>query len=509
LLEDLRRRHVFRAAGLYLVAAWGAVEVSATIFPMLGAPDWASRAVLALVAAGFPVAVALAWRFDLGRDGILRTDDPADRGARVGQVALLAGATVIGLAIPAFVLLGGGGGEPPPPVAVDPARPTAVAVLPFENASPDPDDEYFAHGITDELVGALARFEGIRVLHPSGSARLLATGIAAEDVGRRLDAAYTLGGSVRRSAGVVRITTVLASAETGDVVWQEAYDSDLSVENLFDVQERIAGSVATRFNAVIAPRYAMAAAGPPTRSVEAFDRYLRATYDLGVRSPGAVTRAIAGNPSDPESFHQLGQILMSYGRFSEAASAYHGALALDPTRAMTLVPLAALSHRSRNLVEARRWIDSAVAVGPAVPYAWSYRANIRNAQADHEGALADARRAMEVDPSYAIPARSALAVAERRLGRDSAADTELRAALNALPDPDAPGATDALYLGGAFVALDRPGEALDLLEKTTVGPWLWFSMQHPDFDPVRDSGRFRAVEAQADPRTSRVVGGGG
>lgn len=591
MLEELRRRRVFRTAILYLVAGWGAVEVSATVLPLLGAPEWAPRAVLALVAAGLPVTVALAWRFDVGPDGIHETDGPAGRRAHLGQAILLAGALVIGLAVPAFIVLDVRSGEAPAPDP-DPNRPasTAVAVLPFENASANPDDEYFAYGITDELVGALARFDGIRVLHPSASARLLAAGIAAPDVGRRLDAAYMLRGSVRRAGGVVRITTILTNAVDGEVVWQETYDSDISVENLFDVQERIAESVAARFNAAIAPRYTEFVGRTPTASVDAFDRYLRASYDLALRTPGAVTRAIAGfraasdldpdfaaavareaygyelffdwgwaypgappeellrraldlagralaldstaaeawlafgygrylrdphdqedvlaairrsielNPADPESFHQLGQILMSYGHYSEAASAYHGALALDPTRAMTLVPLAAMSHRSRNLLEARRWVDSAIVVGPGVPYAWSYRANLRNARGDHAGALEDARRAIEIDPSYDIPARAAIAVAEHGLGNEEAADEDLRRALDALPEPHAPGATDALYLGGALVSNGYPGRALDLLEQAPPSPWLWFTLQHPDFDAIRATDRFRAVEAASDPR---------
>ncbi|MGI9039459.1 MAG: tetratricopeptide repeat protein, partial [Gemmatimonadota bacterium] len=142
----------------------------------------------------------------------------------------------------------------------------------------------------------------------------------------------------------------------------------------------------------------------------AYAQLLSAPSDPARALPG-FERALSLNPADAESLHQYGQALMSIGRYSDAAGAYHAALALDPTRAMTLVPLAAISSRNHDEEEARRWIDSAVAVGPAIPYAWSVRATQRNRAGDHSGAIEDARRALEIDSSYEIPARGALAVA--------------------------------------------------------------------------------------------------
>ncbi|MDX1578883.1 MAG: hypothetical protein R3266_10370, partial [Gemmatimonadota bacterium] len=178
-------------------------------------------------------------------------------------------------------------------------------------------------------------------------------------------------------------------------------------------------------------------------------------------------------------------------------------LALDPGRAMTLVPMAAIAARTRDPEQARRWADSAVAVGGDVPYAWAVRAHLRNGQGDFEGARADAERSLAIDPSYGIPARTALAIAWHELGDPERGRLELERALAALPDPEAPGQTDAYFLGDALVSIGRDDEALDLIERARPrSAWLWFYLQHPDFDPLRDRPRFERVMADSDPRAS-------
>lgn len=595
-LEELGRRRVFRTAAVYLVAAWAAVEVGATVLPLAGAPAWAPRLVLAIVAAGFPVALILAWLYDLRpsrrAEGSAGSLDPR---VRLGQALVIAAATVVGLAIPTFMALGGDDAldasvtdaEPDAAIALE----RTVAVLPFRDAAGDSANDYFASGVTDEIVAALASFDGLRVLGREAASRLMTGGEAPNRIGHRLGAGYILEGRVRRAGADVRVIASLSRAGTGEVVWSSEFDRDLTVEDLFEVQEQVARAVAAALKARLAPARASRLGRAPTRDLAAFDRYLRGDYELQRRTPASVTRAVADfraareldptftaalareayayalfidwdwiypgadpgellaraerlasealaadsssaeawlaygytrlladrsdprralaafgralalDPSDAETFHQYGQTLMILGRYREAEMAYHGALALDPTRAMTLVSLAAIRHRRGDAVEARRWIDSAVAVGPEVPYARSYRADFENGAGEYERALADARRALEIDPSYALPAYAALAVAEHGLGREEAAAAELDRAIAALADPDRPGLTDALYLGGALVSLGREEEALDLLERTPRVAWLWFYLQHPDFDPVRSHPRFEAIERAADPRS--------
>lgn len=598
LVRELRERKVFRTAMIYLVAAWGAVEVGSTVLPLLGLGEWAPRLVLAIVAAGFPVAVVFAWFFDIGPGGV--STEAGGRGVRISQAALLAAAVVVGLAIPTFLFLNRGSLESVQPVATTavgaPAVPIAlgsertVAVLPFRTRGGE-ENAWFSDGVTDEIVLALARFDDLRVLSRRAAARLVEEGASPSEVGEALGARFILDGSVRRAEGRVRITAVLRETATDEIRWTDDFDRDLTVDDIFDVQRQVAEAVATELQARLGPARSAYLGLPPTQNLAAFDHYLRGNHALFRRTPASVTLAIAEhrtaaeldedfaaaqareaygyalfidwewsypgagpdellrrgtdlaaaalardsmsadawlataylqlmshrddpalalpafqrslalNPADPEAYHQYGQTLMSLGRYSEASIAYHGALALDPTRAMTLVPLSALASRTRNWPEARRWADSAIAVGPDVPYAWSVRGSLLNATGDHVGARADAEQAIRIDPSYSIPARAVLAVALWGLGDSIAAARELDRALGGLANPDAPGQTDALFIGGALVSMGRIEEALRIIESARPrSAWLWFYLQHPDFAPVHDEPRFRAVVEEADPR---------
>ncbi|MFV1988912.1 MAG: tetratricopeptide repeat protein, partial [Gemmatimonadota bacterium] len=271
------------------------------------------------------------------------------------------------------------------------------------------------------------------------------------------------------------------------VDWDWAFPGVTPEELLADAQELAARALAldsTKAEAWLATAYTRLLANRtrPGESLPAFER------------------ALELRPDDAEALHQYGQTLMSMGRYGEALAAYHGALALDPTRAMTLVPMSAISLRRGDVDQARRWIDSAVVVGPDVPYAWAIRANLRNSLGDHEGARADAEQALAIDPSYGLPARGALAVAFNGLGDSERATVELERAMLEVADPDAPGQTDALFIGGALVSLGRTDEALDFIERARPrSAWLWFYLQHSDFDSVRDQPRFIAVEREANP----------
>ena len=232
--------------------------------------------------------------------------------------------------------------------------------------------------------------------------------------------------------------------------------------------------------------------------------YLRVADDP-FRYAGALAafeRSLALDSLNAEAFHQYGQTLMSLGRYPEAVDAYLQALALDPARPMTLVPLAAIALQQGDAIQATRWADSAVAVTRTVPapYALAVRGHIALRTGDPERALADARRALDLDDSYPGPALSVVAVALSELGRP----TQSRAALQRLLasiDLQHPTPTDVRFAGSALFQLGRTDAALDLMERATPrGAQYWFYLQSTDFDPYRDLPRFQAVARQADPR---------
>lgn len=217
----------------------------------------------------------------------------------------------------------------------------------------------------------------------------------------------------------------------------------------------------------------------------------------------AYSRAVDLDPTNPEAHHQYGQTMMMLGRYAEARSAYHAALAIEPRRPLTLVALSAIARWTRDSAGTRRWADSSVAVGEDAPYAWASRGLNTLDTRDPTDVAADAEHALRIDPSYEVPARAVLAAALWRQGDRDRALQELARSRSALADPDEPSPTDALYLGAALVSMGRIDEALELVEATRPrSRWLWFYLQSPAFDAVREDERFRrVVEAAAGERT--------
>jgi TolB-like protein/DNA-binding SARP family transcriptional activator len=217
----------------------------------------------------------------------------------------------------------------------------------------------------------------------------------------------------------------------------------------------------------------------------------------------AFERALALDSTNAEIYHQYGQTLMILGRDAEAMAAYRRTIALEPLRPMTLVPMAAMETHQRRFEEARRWADSAVAVGrgfPA-PYALSVQAGIHLMTGDAPGAREAAERSLAIDSSYPLPARSMLARALLRLGDSAGARRELARTVG-YTNPARPSNTDVRFLGGALAAFGRTDEALDLIEHSEPrGGTLWFYMRSPDFDAVREHPRFQRVWSEADPRS--------
>ena len=231
--------------------------------------------------------------------------------------------------------------------------------------------------------------------------------------------------------------------------------------------------------------------------------YLRVVEDP-FRMKGATPafeRSLALDSTNAEAWYQFGQALMALGRDSAAAAAYHRALALEPERPMTLVPLSAIARNQGRLAEARKFADSAVGlVGMASPYARVVRGNLVLAAGDPAGAIRDAEVALATDSSYPVPARSLLVRAYAARGDTARAVSELERALGSI-NTAAPSSTDARFLAVALIALGRMNEAVQLIERVRPrGGYLWFYLTAHDFDPLRTDPRFHTVFSQADPR---------
>lgn len=262
LWAELKRRQVFKVGTAYLVVGWLVIEVADTLAPQLGLPAWAPRLVTFLILLGFPVALVLAWIFDLTPDGVrveARGAGSAGFYALVGVVAALALAWLF-VGRPDVDLISDAQAEPP-----------SIAVLPFVNLSPDPENEYFADGIAEELLNILAGVDGLKVASRTSAFSFKGTATPLPEIARQLGVRHVLEGSVRRQGSRVRITAQLIEAGSDDHLWSQTYDRELT--DIFQVQEDIARAITDALADVLGHRVVTVEA--PTDDLAAYDHYLR------------------------------------------------------------------------------------------------------------------------------------------------------------------------------------------------------------------------------------------
>jgi TolB-like protein len=292
LLAELQRRNVIRMAGLYLVIAWLIVQVAETLLPAFDVPGWVLRAVILLLAIGFIPALVFSWVFELTPQGLKREDEVQREPHGNLQTARKLDLAVIAL------LLGIGGlmlwghlrsGDAPSQassgaVVVDAAKASeavvdgppdkSIAVLPFADFSPGADQQWFADGLAEELLNALARTADLKVASRTASFAFRDSSESPQAIGEALKVAHVLEGSVRRAGGQLRVTAQLIRASDGFHLWSENFDG--SVEDAIAIQEQIALKIAQALKTAMDPQALAAMVSAGTRSVEAYEAFLRA-----------------------------------------------------------------------------------------------------------------------------------------------------------------------------------------------------------------------------------------
>jgi TolB-like protein len=292
LLAELRRRNVIRMAGLYLVGAWVIVQVAETVLPIFGVPDWVLRALIILLALGFVPALVFSWLYELTPDGLRRdagmatdssiaaaTGRRMDRlifGGLVVLIALIAADRFWPRQAPSTTTPDAVASQPPTP-ATSPAVPAptqsdkrSIAVLPFVNMSSDPENEYFADGMSEELLNILAGIDGLKVASRTSAFSFKGKDTPIPEIARQLDVHHVLEGSVRKQGNQVRITAQLIEAGTDAHLWTQTYQRDL--DDIFKVQEEIAGAITTALKDILGAQQVKVDA--PTTDMAAYQRYL-------------------------------------------------------------------------------------------------------------------------------------------------------------------------------------------------------------------------------------------
>ncbi len=246
---ELRRRSVFKVGAAYAIVAWLIAQVSELVLDAIPAPHWVFTTLLYLLAIGFPLALLLAWAYELTPEGIKLTRAAASEGKEIA----------------------------PTPVALPATGATSseqsIAVLPFVNMSSDPEQEYFSDGIAEELLNQLTKLRGLHVAGRTSSFHFKGRNDDLRVIGEQLNVAHVLEGSVRKSGNRVRITAQLVKARDGYHLWSETFDRDL--DDIFAIQDETAKAVAKALSIALGVGEASLGAGG-TRNFQAYDAFLAA-----------------------------------------------------------------------------------------------------------------------------------------------------------------------------------------------------------------------------------------
>ena len=425
---ELKRRNVYKVAVAYAVVAWLLIQAASIVLPTFEAPGWTMKVLIAALVIGFPVAVALAWAFEITPEGIVRSEDvSADQSIanRTGRklVGITIALAVIAAVLMAFQLVRARSREQPVAAKSSPSTETgapssipekSIAVLPFENLSSEKENAYFAEGIQDEVLTRLAKVADLKVISRTSTQRFKSSPDDLPQIAQRLGVRHILEGTVQRSGDAVRVNVQLINALTDAHLWAEIYDRKLT--DLFSVESEIAKTIADSLQAKLTGSEAHAIAKRPTANAEAHDFYMKGRYFWNKRTGGDLLRAIeqfkGAIEKDPNYALAYAGLADSYAllpayaggspeqSMPNAKAAAKKALELDDTLAEAHTSLAmAMFAYDLDFKGSAAEFEKAIALDPnyATAHHWFGNATLPALQ-QWDRAYAEADRALELDP---------------------------------------------------------------------------------------------------------------
>jgi TolB-like protein len=409
--EEVKRRKVYRVAAAYIIVAAGIIQLASAAFPAWELPNWALRLVIVLLLLGFPIALILAWAYDITAQGVRATSTiGTPRSHRRRNTIMLVATGVAISAAAGFFLL--------PRVAARKLD-KSIAVLPFENLSEEKTNAFFADGMQDEILTNLARIADLKVIsrtsvmqYKSGIARNL------REIGQQLGVAHVVEGSVQRSGNRVRVNAQLVDVSTDRHLWGQTYDRDLA--DVFAIQSEIAKSIADQLEAKLSSAEKDAIERAPTSDITAFDLYTLAKNlcltafgssttkaDL-LRAAHLLNQAVARDPSFLEAYCLLavahdGVYFIGFdhtpARLAQAESAVQTASRLQPNAGET--HLARAQHLYWGYLDydgALAELEVAAQGLPNDPQVLGLKGYIKRRQGRWDESNRDLKRAIELDP---------------------------------------------------------------------------------------------------------------
>jgi TolB-like protein/Flp pilus assembly protein TadD len=388
--EELQRRKVYRVAAAYIIAAGFIIQIGSAVFPAWELPNWTLRLVIVLLLIGFPIALILAWAYDVTPQGIQAAARVPGRHRRRNIILLVTAGAIISAAAGFFLL----------PRASARKVDKSVAVLPFQNLSDEKENAYFAEGIQNEILTKLARVRDLKVISRTSTAKYQSKPDNLKTVAQELGVSTILEGTVQRAGDKVRVNVQLIDARADMHLWAKSYDREY--KDVLAVESEVSQEIADALQANLSPSESNALTSTRTHDTEAYDFFLKGEYEL----------------------HQAESSLAA-DAYDRADAFYRQALARDPNFAEAAAELAR-SRLSRHwfvsplspaeLEEVKSLIDRALALAPNSPEAhsalglffyWGHR--------QYEMALAEFNRTLELQPNNA-DARASCAYVYRRRG---------------------------------------------------------------------------------------------
>jgi TolB-like protein/cytochrome c-type biogenesis protein CcmH/NrfG len=408
LFSELKRRNVFKVAVAYAVVGWLLVQVATQVFPFFEIPNWAVRLIVLLIVIGFPIALVIAWAFELTPQGLKRTEDvdlaaPSRRKSYAWIYVVVVGAAFsIGLFFIGRYSARNTANAGRTEAATGSSIPQkSIAVLPFENLSDDKGAAYFADGIQDEILTKLASIADLKVISRTSTAKYKSKPEDLKTVSQQLGVATVLEGSVQKAADKVRVNVQLIDARADSHLWAKTYDRD--IKDVFAVESEVAQEIADSLQAKLSPAEANTLASAPTKDTQAYDVFLKGEFE----------HRVANSNFRPESFDQ-------------ASRWYKEAIARDPNFALAIAQLAICQLRRHwltdplteaEVIDAGQMAKQSLTLAPDLAEAhiavglfhyYGFR--------EYEPALTEFQRALQLQPNNAL-ALSFVAFVHRRQGK--------------------------------------------------------------------------------------------
>ncbi|PYJ27629.1 MAG: hypothetical protein DME89_08570 [Verrucomicrobia bacterium] len=472
--SELKRRKVYSVAIAYVVGGWALAQGIAQVLPVFDIPNWVVRLIVVLIVLGFPVALTLSWFFDLTRYGIVRTPDRA------------------------------------PEVKIQSAEPSAssdksIAVLPFNDLSPAKDHAYFGEGIAEELLGALAKVDGLRVAARRSSFWFKDKQAELAEIAGKLNVGHVLEGSVRRDGNRVRITAELIDAGNGFAIWSETYEREM--HGIFALQDEITRAIVDtlKLKLAISPL-------PAPRSTDAYDAYLEGLFHSDKSTEAELRksleffeRALDKDPQFSRAWTGIAKVwlwladayvppLEAYPKVRDAAIRalqlndgeaeahvylaetkrildwdldgaeveFNRAVEIEPNSTPSNYFIAALhaarGERDKALTHLRR----ADRIDPASLWVSNFACELYRYFGLYDEAIAAGERALQLDPTFAHWGEPALAALYREMGRFDDAIALYKKAQDFTERP-------GFGLAITYARMNRSKEALETLNAAVEG----------------------------------------